>query len=253
MLHLDPEQIVLFALGEQDPSTPGFDHLYECAGCGRDLSATQAAVRIGRDSQHVRQLPQPSEELWSRIVGQAFTTPTQHSAPAALPNSARPRVTSGNTNPRHQRTRPPRSPRSASQRWRTAVMASAAVVIGAVAVVGTLWVRQPDAERVVAEADLVPQTAAPRTAHGTAQIINTGHGLQLRVAMTGMPATTGYYTAWLYDGGSVMVPLGSPGSAPLNLPAATGDLTQFQIVDISAQRLGQQEHGTSMLQGRLHP
>jgi hypothetical protein len=70
--------------------------------------------------------------------------------------------------------------------------------------------------------------------------------------MTGMPTPTGYYTVWLFDGGSVMIPVGSPGNAPLNIPAAATDLGRFHIIDISAQQLGQQEHGTSMLQGSLH-
>jgi hypothetical protein len=104
---------------------------------------------------------------------------------------------------------------------------------------------------VVAQADLLPQAAAPGTAHGTATIVDTGHGLQMRLSLSGMPAATGYYTVWLYDGGTVMIPIGSPGPAPLNVPAAASDLTRFRVVDISAQQLGQQQHGTSMLQGRL--
>jgi hypothetical protein len=106
-------------------------------------------------------------------------------------------------------------------------------------------------DRVVAQADLLPSAAAPKDAHGTATIVDTGHGLQLRLALTGMPTPSGYYTVWLYDGRTVMVPIGSPGPAPLNVPAAAGDLDQFRIVDVSVQQLGQQEHGTSMLQGVL--
>ena len=74
----------------------------------------------------------------------------------------------------------------------------------------------------------------------------------MRLSLSGMPAATGYCTVWLYDGGTVMIPIGSPGPAPLNVPAAASDLTRFRVVDISAQELGQQQHGISMLQGRLN-
>jgi hypothetical protein len=36
------------------------------------------------------------------------------------------------------------------------------------------------------------------------------------------------------------------------VPASATNLDKFRIVDISAQQFGQQEHGTSMLQGTLH-
>jgi hypothetical protein len=113
------------------------------------------------------------------------------------------------------------------------------------------WLIDRQDQRVIAQAELVAQAAAPAGAHGSASIVDTGHGLQLRVTVTGMPAPAGYYTVWVYDGRSVMIPLGSPGSAPLNLPAAADDLNVFRIVDVSAQDLGQQQHGRSMLQGTL--
>jgi hypothetical protein len=125
------------------------------------------------------------------------------------------------------------------------------VVLGVVGTIGVQWIRRQDTQRVIAEADLTPQSAAPRSAHGTAKIIDTGHGLQMRIDVAGMPETSGYYTVWLFDGGNIMIPIGSPGTAPLNLPATAGDLTKFRIVDVSAQNLGQQEHGVSMLQGEL--
>ena len=87
--------------------------------------------------------------------------------------------------------------------------------------------------------------------HGKVQVVDIGHGLELRVAMTGVPTPTGFCTVWLYDGGSIMIPVGSPGYAALDVPAAATDLERFHIVDISVQRLGQQEHGTSMLRGNL--
>ena len=71
MPHLDPDRLVLIALGEQDPSTSENEHLHSCAICGADLDATRATITVGREAQHVQALPAPSEELWARIAGSA--------------------------------------------------------------------------------------------------------------------------------------------------------------------------------------
>jgi hypothetical protein len=228
--HLDPERLVLIAIGEQDPSATENEHLRACAGCATDLDATRATVALGRESEHVRDLPAPPEDLWAGIAAGAFGA-----APA------------GNG-------RPPQAPRPRSGSRRRLLVAAAAAVLFLAAVGAAItWSAGRGGDRVVAEADLVAQPGAPAAAKGRATIVDTGHGLQMRVAMSGLPTPTGYYTVWLYDGRTVMIPIGSPGAAPLNVPAAADDLTRFSIVDVSAQRLGQQEHGTSLLQGRLHP
>jgi len=230
--HLDPERLVLIALGEQDPSASEAEHLRACADCGPDLDATRATATAGRESEHVRDLPAPPEELWARIAGSAFAADPAPNGPARQP--------------------PVRARRTWARR-RLLVAAAAAVLFVAAAGAAIAWWAGRGGERVVAEADLVAQPGAPAAARGRATIVDTGHGLQMRVALSGMPTPSGYYTVWLYDGRTVMIPIGSPGSAPLNVPAAAGDLTTFSIVDVSAQRLGQQAHGTSMLQGRLRP
>jgi len=245
--HLDPDRLVLIALGEQDPSPSETEHLHSCDSCGADLDATRATVAVGRQSQQVQDLPDPSEEIWTRIAGAAF----------AAPSSDNGRAHQNQTRPRRRWTAVPRrvgSPRGTQGtrgRWRLALTAAAAALLVAAVGVAVAWSGNRTTERVVAEADLVAQPAAPTAAKGRATIVDTGHGLQMRIAMSGMPTPTGYYTVWLYDGRTVMIPIGSPGSAPLNVPAAADDLARFSIVDISAQQLGQQQHGTSMLQGRL--
>ena len=245
MPHLEPDRLVLIALGEQVPSASETEHLHSCDSCGADLAATRATITVGRESQHVQDLPQPSEDLWARIAGDAFADlPAENGLPRYDRMPAR---RSGA--PATRRWFP--ALRATSGRWRLAVVAAAATLL--VAAVGVAISRPGSrtGERVVAEADLLAQPAAPAAARGRATIVDTGHGLQMRLAMSGMPAPTGYYTVWLYDGRTVIIPIGSPWSAPLNVPAAADDLTRFNIVDVSAQQLGQQQHGTSMLQGRL--
>jgi anti-sigma-K factor RskA len=240
--HLDPDRLVLIALGEQDPSASesehlqGSEHLRGCAACGAELDATRATVAVGRETQHVRDLPDPPDDMWARIAEAAFAAP-------APPNG------------RAGRDEMPARSASPGARSRRRLMVAAAAVVLLIAAVGVTitWATRRTPERIVAEADLVAQPAAPTAAKGRATIVDTGHGLQLRLSMSGMPTAGGYYAVWLYDGRTVMIPLGSPGEAPLNVPATADDLTRFSIVDVSAQQLGQQQHGTSMLQGHLHP
>jgi hypothetical protein len=229
--HLDPDRLILIALGEQGPSAEEAQHLAGCDSCRGELATDETVARLGRGSHDLRELPAPPAHLWERIAAEAF--------PDAAPQA--PHVPTPVLAPQ----RPARS------WWRLALVAAAAAVVAVAAVIGVQQLGRPGSARVIAQAELLPQAAAPGTARGTATIVDTGHGLEMRLSLSGMPAATGYYTVWMYDGGTVMIPIGSPGSAPLNVPAAASDLTRFRVVDISAQQLGQQQHGTSMLQGRL--
>jgi hypothetical protein len=252
MPHLDPDRLVLLALNEVSPDARESEHLAGCDDCRAELTATRETVGLARRTDGLRDLDAPPEELWERIAAQAFATAPAGLADAA-PTAARP---AGSARPPRARVRVPRTPATgpagrSRSRWRLALVALAAAVIGVAGTVAVQSIVRRDADRVVALASLAPQPAAPATAHGAVQVVDTGHGLQLRVTLSGMPAPAGYYTVWLYDGGQVMIPVGSPGTAPLNVPAAADNLDVFRIVDVSAQNLGQQEHGTSMLQGVL--
>jgi hypothetical protein len=246
MTHLDPDRLVLIALGEQTADQTEEQHLVTCDACRGDLSTTHTVAGIARHSEDLNDLPAASAGLWQRVAAEAFAEP----APAKRPQSNR---RPAPTRPANRPANRPAGPKEG--RWarsRLLLVAAAALVLGIASTVGVTRLVS-DRAKVVAEADLAPQAAAPAGAHGTVTVIDTGQGLQLRVSMTGMPTAAGYYTVWLFDGGSVMIPIGSPGGAALNVPATAADLTRYHIVDISLQRLGQQEHGTSMLQGTLVP
>jgi hypothetical protein len=231
--HLDPDRLMLLALREHTPDAQDADHLDGCNSCQTELRATREVVDLGRRGKDLRDLRPPSPALWDRIAAEAFDAP----APTVVGRLPWPRR-------------------------RTALAAAAALVVG---ILGGVFgggiadqllqgdrQSEPLSPRVVAQADLAPPAGAPTGPHGTARVIDTGHGLQLTVAVDDLPAaTTGYYAVWLYDGHDVMIPLGSPGPGPLNLPAAARDLDVFSIVDVSAQDLGQQQHGRSVLQGFL--
>jgi Anti-sigma-K factor rskA len=221
--HTDPDALCLLALGEQvdDEVT---DHVRTCPRCADELAALRDVVTLGRESQQETELPAPSPEVWDRIA--AETDQRQDPIPIARRGFGR-----------------------------LVAVAAAALLIGATG--GVLAVKTstptPAAEQVVAQATLAAQPQAPTQAGGSAEVLRTDSGLRLRVRLSGMPAPEGLYQVWLYDGGQVMIPVGVIGSdTQVEMPIpGTVDLDRYPVVDVSAQRLGQQEHGQSMVQGRF--
>lgn len=228
MAHADPDALTLLALGEPAPDRSTEDHLRTCASCRAEVEALREVVVLGREARAERDLPAPPEAVWNRIAAETG----QEAIAPAVPLR-----------------RPPR-------RWRAflAVAAVAAVVGASGAIVVERAVRTAPAvtEQLVAQTDLVRLGTAPDTARGTAQVVRTDGRTVLRVSVDGMPAPEGLYQVWLYDGAALMIPLGvlTGGQADMPIPAGV-DLRTFGVVDVSAQRLGQQEHGVSMLQGDL--
>jgi hypothetical protein len=238
--HLDPDRLILLALGEEDTTTAEAGHLDRCPVCRAELDSTRTVVSVARDGASLRDLPAPAPAVWDRIaaeaLGPAAATPPGPVALAPLPPVVR----------------PARPSRRMPRRAVLALAAAACLVLGAFGATGLqALLRRGDGVRVLAQAELTAQPGAPSGAHGTARVIDTGHGRQLEIAIDGVPVPPGYYTVWIYDGRDVMIPLGSPGAEPLNIPAAADDLDVFHVVDVSAQELGQQQHGRSVLQGSL--
>jgi hypothetical protein len=221
---LDPDLLVLVAL-EDEASADVDDHLTTCSVCRAEVETLRKVASIGRETHEVVDLPPAPQHVWQAIAAQAFEAPT--AAPAAAP------VTRWWRN------------------WRIGLVAATAALI---AVAATLFLtRTPQAPQVVATAQLTVQDPAASGATGRAELLESG---QLRVTLSGMPKPTGYYEVWLYDGHARMIGLGDAGSGNGSVTVSvpqTADLGEFTIVDISAQLLGQQEHGQSMLQGQLGP
>lgn len=233
MRHTDPDQLALIALGHLSGSPTDLDHLRGCATCADDLRALREVASLGREGRHERELPRPSESVWERIAAETGQDGEEPSAPV-VPLGTRRR----------------RGPRLFA-------VAAAAAVLGAGAAITADVVTTPrpapePVERVLARADLDPLPSAPTGADGEASIVRTADRVVLRLRMDGMPAPEGLYQIWLYDGTDTMIPLGvlTGGQADVAVPDSI-DLADYPIVDVSAQRLGQQEHGVSMLQGNL--
>jgi len=229
--HIDPEQLTLVALGASTTSPPDAEHLDDCRICAAELRALREVSELGRETREETALPMPSEQVWQRIA-------------AATGQPASTNVLSGP------------APRRYGMRSLVAAAAAAAVMGAGGAVVVDRVVGPPSAANpaaeVVAEARLSALPTAPTGAAGTAQVVRDGEHQVLRLRMSGLPAPAGLYQIWLYDGDATMIPLGvlTGEGADVTIPD-TIDISTFPIVDVSAQKVGQQEHGISVLQGNL--
>ncbi|WP_410626936.1 anti-sigma factor domain-containing protein [Amycolatopsis sp. cmx-8-4] len=241
MSHPDPDRLVLLALDEQRPGLADTAHLDSCADCRDEIESLRAVAGLGRETVTETSLPPVREAVWERIAaetGQGSRPPSNE--------------VSGQVLPLHRPGGEEADGRRLPRGVRYAVVAAAAAAIG---VAGTLIVLNlgGETDRVVAQAQLKPQASAPAGATGRVSIVDTGTGsLRLKVQLTGMPAPAGLYEIWLYDGRKTMIPLGVTAGteADVSLPPNLA-LSSYPVVDVSVQELGQQEHGVSMLQGKL--
>ncbi|MGW4527992.1 anti-sigma factor domain-containing protein [Amycolatopsis sp. NPDC004378] len=235
MSHPDPEHLVLLALDHQRPDAADTAHLDRCADCRDEFDSLRAVAGLGRETAAETSLPPVSEAVWDRIAAE-----TGQRRPASVAEADHRALMA---------QRPIRARRS-SRGVRYAVIATAAAAVG---VAGTLIASNTGGgdARVVAEAQLTRQTSAPAGATGRVQIVDDGSGsLRMKVRLSGMPAPDGLYEIWLFDGLKTMIPLGVTSSTEVEVAVPAGlPLSSYPVVDVSAQALGQQEHGTSMLQG----
>lgn len=231
MPHPDQERLVLLALGEQTDSWADDTlHVAGCRPCRDEMRSLRAVATIAADALREQPLTPVSAAVWDRVAAEALAprTPAWGVEPAAHAPS----------------------PRRGRGRARRAAMAVGAAVAGAAAAVIVVATTAP-ADTVVARVDLVAQDVPASNASGTVTFLDRGRGrLVARIAMSGVPSTTGLYEVWLFDGHTTMIPLGVTNGAPVDLPVPTSlSLSAFPVVDVSAQRLGQQEHGVSVLRG----
>jgi hypothetical protein len=238
--HLDPERLILVAFGEQHFSTQEAEHLESCETCVGNMSGTLETIGVARETHQTRDLPELPPDLWPRIAEEAFAHPHAVSDAPSEPGVPG----------RWRRPTGPPAQRRYQQLRRSTLLAMCAVIAGIAATLGAQWLTEKP-QQVVAEASLLSKNVAAQAARGTAKIIKTDKGLQMKVDVSGMPPTDGYYEVWVYDGSKAMIPVGTLGSAPLNLPSSIRNISSFPVIDISLQKIGQQAHGITMLQGHI--
>ncbi|MEV6489580.1 anti-sigma factor [Actinoplanes sp. NPDC051633] len=222
MPHLEPDRLVLLALAEDMPEETETAHLAVCAVCRAEMGELRHVAALGAETQGLVDLPAPPERVWDGI--------------AAATAAPVPTV----------RIRAPR------RRWLVPVLAAA--VAATIAVAGTVWVTRPATPPVTAQATLAPLKEAPPSARGDAEVLA---GDELRVDVSNLPLTAGYYEVWLLnpDEPGKMQSLGSLGDrSEVVLPIPPGtDLNRYRTVDVSAEAHdGNSAHsGDSLLRGTL--
>ena len=241
MQHLDPDRLVDLALFDSSADTEESVHLAECPGCRAEIEALKQVAEIGAETQTVRDLPPPPDSVWAGIAAATGVSATPGDDVVRPLPPAR-----GNG---HQRRRP--------RKWLPPFMLATAAAV--LAIVGTVAVIQltsrPPAQEVTARATLAPLEGAPPSARGDAEVID---GDELRVDVTRLPLTNGYYEVWLLnpDDTTKMQSLGSLPSKTddvvLPIPPGT-DLNTYRLVDVSAEAHdGNSAHsGDSLLRGTL--
>ena len=231
-LHPDPERLVLLALDERTESwTEDITHLATCSRCRAETDSLRAVAGLAIDAEPEQRLPPASEAVWERIAA-ATVAPTLQPAGRSADK--------------------PASRRARARWWRYAATAVAAAAAGAAAAVGVTAIDGTDG-RVIARVTLAAQAAGPPTATGTVAFVDSGGGhLVAHLSMKDVPAPDGLYQVWLYNGNTTMIPLGVTTGSTVDLPVpSTVSLSAFPIVDVSVQRIGQQEHGVSILRGTI--
>jgi len=237
--HLDPDDIVLLALGEDSPAddgatTPGdspaaqspLRHLEDCAICRAELAQLTHTVAIARGAgewglQAPVVLP---TSIWNGIAAElgigsrsgahgenSGTVPEQPRLPTgrrgadpqnrAAPSQHGIDQTGDPSTMSHSSTAvPPSDVRRPG--WRRGLLIAAVLVlIGAGVGTGVAIGRRtaPAAVALQSQAVLKSMPAGPPTAHGTATVTQSGSGTILRVAAEQLPLRQGFYQVWLYN------------------------------------------------------
>jgi hypothetical protein len=261
--HPEHDQLVFLALGEQaGPATYDAgtaDHVASCERCAAELASLRTLVSVGRETQELRDLPDPPERVWDGILAQVRASdglPAPTVRPHRTPEPPPAPVPAPEADPA-----PPAAPvvsleERRSRRWpRWATTAATGLAAAAVAVAATLAVtlQRDPAPDVVASAPLAAYGTTPKTAHGEAQVLSDG---ELRLRVADLPPVPGYYQVWLIDPDTLtMFSVGvvANGSDVLMSLPPNVDLSRYRVVDVSAEAYdnNQAHSGDSLLRGEL--
>ncbi len=228
MPHLEQDDLMLVAFGEQPEDDAAAVHLASCAHCQAEVRALTQLVAVGRQTDQVGDLPAPPARVWAGIEAQTRLGSKPEKPSQPIVNKAP---------------------------WLKLALVGAAAAI--VAAVGTWAVVRPDTPApptVVASAQLKAFGTTPAQAKGSAEVFSGG---RLAVDVANLPsAGTGYYEVWLIDPGtSQMFSVGVMGSDPratFPLPPNV-DLARYKLVDVSVEQFDNQptHSGNSLLRGVL--
>ena len=239
--HCDPEEMALAALGESaDIDT---DHLAACDQCRAEVASLRRIVRVARSIDDQDYPSPPGDHVWDAIRAEIHDED---------PTVADPGL------PAQERDADVPATRSGSLRttW-LALAAAVGLLLGGivgVTVARTASQSGGDGTRLLAQAALQPLPGYDAT--GSARIEADADGESVRVDLSGLPRTEGYYEIWLLaEDAGAMISLGALGASERStLPLPPGvDLDRFRIVDVSAESFdGDPTHSAvSVVRGTL--
>lgn len=256
--HLDDEQLVEWAMGGgQTADAAAADHLQLCARCRESLAALRAVAELTDD---LPRLERPPADVWQRVRDDLDLGLEQDEGVIGAPHhtelgepaseAAEPRQDSGSRATSDQR------PSSRFRRRSLALAASVAAVLGIGAGVGGTLLLTSHDDKPAVEAVIRLEPLQGKTGDGSADLVRSGAGNELKVAAAGLDATSGFYEVWLINtDGKRMVSLGvlNPrAGGTFQIPA---ELTTqgYRIVDISLEPDdGNPEHShDSIIRGTL--
>jgi Anti-sigma-K factor rskA len=90
--HLDRDELILVALGDQPLDAAAVDHLATCVSCADELVGLQQLAALVADTEQLRDLPAPPTQVWNRIAEQVLAAAPADPVTATPPagGSARP-------------------------------------------------------------------------------------------------------------------------------------------------------------------
>jgi anti-sigma-K factor RskA len=229
VLHCEPDEIAVLALGERDGLESAYAHIQSCSKCQAEFDQLCAVVRTGRSVTAADFPSAPPAELWQRIDDE-------------LHGAGEPVVVDELAKRRNRRSMAP---------W-IGIAAAAGLVVGGL---GAGQVLQGD-ERASVVASTTLEPLPGNQVIGNAVVEQTSQGPILSVSVPDLPQADGYYEVWLLKPDvSNMVSIGVLGgsnSGTFPLPPNL-DLAEFSVVDISREAYdGDATHSTdSVVRGVL--
>lgn len=263
MVHIDPDEVALIALGEPAGSTAS-EHLTSCPVCQAELADLSSLVALGRRSDPAELLVSPPAGVWEAIAADLGSPTGLPSWPDPQDSPARSDIPSSQPGALHEPSPQPAaatSPARQPSRWRNAGSLALAAAVGAILGTGVTTLVNQSSEQpstndpVIAQAVLAP-ISTQATQAGTATASNGPDGLEVRVDARGLPALDGFYEVWLLDKDATRLfalgalPAGSVGT--FTVPPGVS-LSDFPVVDISLEPYdGDPNHShDSLLRGTL--
>ena len=254
--HVDPDALVLIAMGESSGSPDEARHIDTCTACAGELRSLRRVAELGRSGTREDALGTPGPAVWAGISQTLGLSGDVSPAPFA---DAEPELTAAPSTPdapdaATSATRRPRRHKSARRRWVPLVGVAAAVaILGGIA--GAIALQQPAEPEVLADAslDALPDWAG---SSGAAVVEAEPEGARTVVVnVEAASAPEGYQEVWLIKADlSGLVSIGVLDGTEGRFVIPEGlDLADYPGVDVSDEPLdGDPAHsGNSIVRGTL--